>query len=207
MLLARAPARVLLVDLAGEGVSQDPAPMWDRSRRAADIRLEGARASCLVEGQEATDHVRAHLDLALALDSIGGARQSLEETIAYLGVRQQFGRPIGSFQALKHRAADHKVALEMAAALARHATVSFATPLGLGGLIAGQARLLANQAYRAISEDAVQLHGGIGFTWEQDCHLFLKRAWLNEVLFGVPEQRRDELAPKLLARVAADRPG
>jgi alkylation response protein AidB-like acyl-CoA dehydrogenase len=199
LLASRGEGDVLLVSLASEGASRTPVEMWDRSRQAADIRLQDASAVALT----GAERVLAHLDLALAWDSIGGARQALEETIEYMGVRQQFGRPIGSFQALKHRAADHKVALEMAAALAREATAAFAEGRPLCATSAGQARLLANQAYRAISEDAIQLHGGIGFTWEHDCHFFMKRAWLNEMLFGTPDQRRDALAPALLERVRA----
>lgn len=196
-----------LVDLASAGVTMQQTEMWDRSRRVIDISLDRVSASGLLESSVADvlGRVRAHIDLAIAWDSLGGAKRSLEETVAYMLTRQQFGRQIGSFQALKHRAADHKVAIEIAAALVRHATGAFAAGHAGAEILAGQARLIANDAYHAMAEDSVQLHGGIGFTWEHDCHLFLKRALLNEMLYETPDQRRDRLAPSVIEHAMADR--
>lgn len=192
-----------LIDLNDPGVTVARPEMWDRSRPVIDVALEGVvMGRALSEGVvEAIERVRGHLDLALAWDSLGGARQSLEETVAYMLTRQQFGRPIGSFQALKHRAADHKVSIEVAAALTRQATNAFARREPDAAIRAAQVRLLADDSYHAMAEDAVQLHGGIGFTWEHDCHLFLKRALFNEMLYATPEARRDRLVPTLSGRI------
>ena len=203
LLLLEEGGAAWLVDLAAAGATVRQPEMWDRSRPVIDIVLESAPAIAATVGDPAEPiaRVRGHLDLALAWDSLGGARQSLEETIGYMLTRQQFGRQIGSFQALKHRAADHKVAVEVATAFAREATGAFARQAPEAAVRAAQARILANDAYHAMAEDAVQLHGGIGFTWEHDCHLFLKRALLNEMLFETPEARRDRLAAVLFDRV------
>ena len=193
-----------LVDMAAAGVSASPVDSWDRSRILLDITLKDADATALLANADpaATDRVGAHLDLALAWDCVGGAGTSLNETLEYLRTRKQFDRAIGSFQALKHRAADHKVDLEVARAATANATAAFAAGHADAVPLAGRARLLAEQAYRSMAEDSVQLHGGIGFTWEYDCHLFLKRAILNELLYGKANQRRDRIAPFVIAHMA-----
>ena len=190
-----------LIDLDGPGVTINAVETWDRSRSFADIRLDSAPQMPLAGDAAAAGRLaRAHIDLAFAWDSIGGGEQALEEAIAYMGTRKQFGRPIGSFQALKHRAADLKVGLEVARALAQRASSAFAERSDGWEDLGGQARLLATDSFRAITEESVQFHGGIGFTWEHDCHLFLKRALMNEVLGGTPEQVRDRVAPGIFKR-------
>jgi alkylation response protein AidB-like acyl-CoA dehydrogenase len=196
-------ASVLLIDLEGDGVTLRDVPMWDRTRNAADVQLDGAHAIVLQSGPDARilgDVARAHLDLAIACDSLGGADRVLAEAITYMATRRQFNRPIGSFQALKHRCADLKVTLEIARAFTDHACTAYVERRQGWGSIAAQAKLLASEAYRSIAEESVQFHGGIGFTWEHDCHLFLKRALLNEMLGGTPEQYRDRIAPDVLRR-------
>lgn len=196
----------LLIDLLGGGVTIERVDTWDRGRVFGDIRLQGAASRSLaIDASVATQIARAHTDLAMAWESVGAAEQALSEAVAYMGTRHQFGRPIGSFQALKHRAADLKVELELARALARQASAVYAERAAGWSDFAGQARLLAVDAYRAIAEEAVQFHGGIGFTWEHDCHLFLKRALMNEVLGGVPEQIRDRVAPGIFAQALGAR--
>jgi alkylation response protein AidB-like acyl-CoA dehydrogenase len=191
---------MLVIDLAESGVTLTDVPTWDRTRHLADVQLENVQATVLPTNEEAAAIVRAHLDLAIACDSLGGADRALEEAIAYMGTRQQFNRPIGSFQALKHRSADLKVALEIARAFLNDACRAFADRRQGWASIAAQAKLLAADAYHNIAEESVQFHGGIGFTWEHDCHLFLKRALLNEMLGGTPEQYRDRIAPDILRR-------
>ncbi|WP_157219385.1 acyl-CoA dehydrogenase family protein [Flavisphingomonas formosensis] len=195
---------VLLVGLADAEI--EAIEVWDRTRPFGDIRVSLAGATPIgIVTAEARRIARAHLDLALAWDSVGAAQQVLAEAVAYMGTRKQFDRPIGSFQALKHRAADHKVAIEVAHALARQATAVYAAREAGWDHLAGQARLLAVDAFRAVAEDAVQFHGGIGFTWEHDCHLFLKRALMNEVLGETQEQVRDRIAPAIIAKALAGR--
>jgi alkylation response protein AidB-like acyl-CoA dehydrogenase len=196
--------RVALVDLRGTGVAVKSAATWDRGRVFGDITLNDVKGRTLaIDVREATQIARAHADLAMAWDSIGAAEQALAEAVAYMCTRQQFGRPVGSFQALKHRAADLKVGLELARALARRASDLYAERAEGWNDCAGQARLLAVDSFRAIAEEAVQFHGGIGFTWEHDCHLFLKRALMNEMLGETPEQIRDRVAGGIFTRALA----
>ncbi|MCW1383623.1 acyl-CoA dehydrogenase family protein, partial [Novosphingobium sp. KCTC 2891] len=120
------------------------------------------------------------------------------------------GQPVGAFQALKHRAADHKVHLEVAHALTRHATAAYAgrtsvqdkdQPAGKDWqTLAAQARLLAADAYAATAEDAVQMFGGVGFTWEYDCHLFLKRALASQTITQNPDKIRDNIAANIFLK-------
>jgi alkylation response protein AidB-like acyl-CoA dehydrogenase len=195
---------VVLVDLRGTAARVERAETWDRGRVFDDVTLNNARGRRIsTDAAVATRTARAHADLALAWDSIGAADQALTEAVAYMCTRQQFGRPVGSFQALKHRAADLKVGLELARALARRASEVYAGRATGWDDVAGQARLLAVDAYRAIAEESVQFHGGIGFTWEHDCHLFLKRALMNEMLGETPEQIRDRVSVGILSRALA----
>lgn len=202
LLLLGSDGQGWIADLAAASVT--PQDSWDRSRILLDITLDGVAAQAALQAPDtaATDRVRAHLDLAIAWDNVGGHERILEETLDYLRTRKQFDRAIGSFQALKHRAADHKVDLEVARGAARNATRAFAGGEADAVTVAGQARLVTEGAYRSMAEDAVQLHGGIGFTWEHDCHLFLKRAILNEFLYERASERRDRLAPAVIARLA-----
>lgn len=171
---------------------------WDRSRSFIDLTLGNGECRSLPGPA-----IRAHIDLALACDSIGGADRVLEEALAYMRTREQFGRPIGSFQALKHRAADLKVELELASALTRASCAAFAQRTVGWSASAAAAKFAATAAYRAISEESVQFHGGVGFTWEYDSHIFLKRAWLNQILGGAAESYLDRVAEAALAEALA----
>lgn len=191
----------LLVSLSDPTVHVEQVEAWDRSRPLADVTLNNTQAERLgLADGEAGKVARAHLDLAIALDSIGGAVQALDEAVEYMGTRQQFNRPIGSFQALKHRAADLRTGNEVARALTYEASAAFVDRRGGWADLAGQAKYLAADAYRQVTEESVQFHGGIGFTWEHDCHLFLKRALLNEMLGGTPSDYRDRVAEGIFTR-------
>jgi len=179
-----------LVPLQQANVAIVPRATWDQSRRLYDVALRGAKLSgelVLARGDAAADLVRdlqEHLLLALAADGVGGASAALEMTVEYLQTRKQFGRPLAMFQALKHRCADLKT--QIAAAEALFWTVAEARrgaaqdPL----LAAASAKSYAAEVFHAVAEEAIQLHGGIGLTSEHPCHLFLKRALLNDALAG-----------------------
>ena len=194
-----------LIAVSADGIVISPRQTWDLTRRIAEVNIAAqgiAPAALLCSGARAIAldaSLAAHFDLAIACDSLGGAGIILEETLAYLAIRQQFGRPIGSFQALKHRCADLKVSLEGARALVDDAALSFSSREEGWPCDAASAKVYACEAYRKIAVDAIQLHGGIGFTWQQDCHLFLKRALLNEQLGGSPEAYQDRIAAQLFA--------
>jgi alkylation response protein AidB-like acyl-CoA dehydrogenase len=140
-------------------------------------------------------------DFALAAESVGGAAAILERTVHYLGDRQQFGRPLAMFQALKHRCADLKAQVEAASALLQDGLAKGADGDGAfayspaTAAAAQAAKLLAATVYATVVEEALQLHGGIGMTSEHECHLFLKRAMLDEHL----GRGRDAYAPLLAA--------
>jgi alkylation response protein AidB-like acyl-CoA dehydrogenase len=172
-----------------------PVSSLDMSRQVADITLDAAPARVLATGAEAA--VRAGLlsgAALLASEQAGVARWCLEETVAYLKVRHQFGRVVGGFQALKHRLADLYAEVESASAAARYAAAALAT----GKDVAVSARVAAaycgDVAVHA-AEEAVQLHGGIGMTWEHPAHLYLKKAKADQIALGTPGEHRAALAP------------
>jgi alkylation response protein AidB-like acyl-CoA dehydrogenase len=170
-----------------QGVAIERRAAIDLTRDLCSVTLRGVR---IAGGQridlsaQQWDDLDNAASLALACDSVGGALHILERTVDYLCTRVQFDRPIGSFQALKHRAASWKILQEAASALARQAGATIAANEPLRASTASGAKFYACDAYAAIAGDAIQLHGGIGFTWEHECHLFFKRAKLNQVLFG-----------------------
>jgi alkylation response protein AidB-like acyl-CoA dehydrogenase len=178
--------RYLLVPTNAPGVTVSEKHIWDETRRLFDVVLTNYKpdpALSLVCGETArTIHDRVSLgaQLALAADALGGANAIFDITVDYLKIRKQFDRPLALFQALKHRAADMKIALAAAEALLwARAKQGDVTPTQMGAM-----KALAVQTYVAIAEEAIQLHGGIGLTQEHPCHLFLKRAMLNRALCG-----------------------
>jgi alkylation response protein AidB-like acyl-CoA dehydrogenase len=195
ILFAAEDGTVALVARDAMGLRVTPVDTWDRGRSWAAVDCTGVSETIIkLQDVQVLAVLRAHSELALAWDSLGGAAQCLAETVDYMLGRHQFGRPIASFQALKHRVADHKVAIDLARALAVHASAQFADRKAEWSVLATQARLLAGEAYAAMAEDSVQLFGGVGFTWEYSPHLFLKRALVNQILGGSPEELRDKVA-------------
>ncbi|TAL00023.1 MAG: acyl-CoA dehydrogenase, partial [Rhodospirillaceae bacterium] len=142
------------------------------------------------------DRLMLHAAVAVASDAMGGAESILASTIEYLKLRQQFGKVIGTFQALKHRVADHHVAIIGAEALVENVAeeASRGRPDLAGAL---ECKALATSVYARIAQDCIQLHGGIGFTWEHPAHLFLKRALVDATLFGSVEQTLDRFIARL----------
>jgi len=205
--------RVALVPTGAPGVELVARPTWDRTRRLFDLRLERVAIpgeTVLAEGEEARtllSRLRVRRDFALAAESVGGAGEILARTVAYLGDRHQFGRPLAMFQALKHRCADLKAQVEAAATLldaglARASGDDGRFEYGPHAEAAGlAAKLLAASVYTAVTEESLQLHGGIGMTSEHECHLFLKRAMLDEHL----GRGRDQYATALASARLADR--
>lgn len=204
---------VALLALPQAGITLEGRATWDVTRGQAHTmslsNLAVTPSNIVLRGdaaEHALERARTHADLALACDAVGGADQILTETLAYMETRKQFNRVIASFQALKHRCADLKTSIEAARGLVDATCQAFSGEQGEWRTAAAGARLYAGLVYRQVSEDAVQLHGGIGFTWEQCCHLFLKRARLNELIGGTVEQRKDAAAVVML-RAAARRCG
>ncbi|GAB3841326.1 acyl-CoA dehydrogenase family protein [Micromonospora andamanensis] len=185
------------VDAAEPAVRTNPVVSLDATRPLVDIEFTAAPARRVAAGEVAATAVTAALTAGAALlasEQLGVAQWCLDTTVAYVRQRHQFGRPVGSFQAVKHRLADLWVELTEARAVARHA----ADRLGDTGTEAALAAALA-QAYcgpvavRA-AEVCVQLHGGLGFTWEHPAHLYLKRAKSTAIAFGTADRHRAALA-------------
>lgn len=179
-------ARVAIEPRA-DGIPVRRTSTWDMTRSVASVEFSAMKlpGNRLLSADIASeDAVAIHAAIGIAADAIGGAQQILDITIEYMKSRQQFGKPIGSFQGLKHRVANHKVALVADAALVTSASALAARHDRHATAEVSSAKAQACTNYVNLSRDAIQLHGGIGFTAEHACHLFLKRARLNEVLFG-----------------------
>ena len=194
----------VIVELAGAEVNV--APMWDRTREIIDVRLEHAKPAAVLPDREATSAslVRA-MTLAIAADSCGAARSVTERTIAYMKTREQFGQPIAGFQALKHRAADLETKLAVMDEMAAHAVHRTATDEADADIWVSLAKAEVTETFVFIATDCVQLHGGVGFTWDYDPQIFLKRARLNEVLVMPNPVLRDRAAAGLAAATRAGR--
>jgi alkylation response protein AidB-like acyl-CoA dehydrogenase len=198
-----------LVDRGHAQVS--PRMLVDPTVQVADIALAGVEVegdAVLAEPGDprvarALARVVEHATVAVAVSTVGTCRRIFEMTLEYTKVREQFGRPIGSFQALKHRLADMFLAVERATALAYYAALTIAEDDPRRAEAASLAKIAAGDCQRLLAEDGLQLHGGIGMTWEHDLHFFLKRAKVGEALFGSSVAHRAALA-KMLALV--DRP-
>lgn len=183
--LLASSGRYDLVPLDCEGVEVVERPIWDSSRRLYDIVLDRyappADLVVAIDDDAAALHdlISPSAQLAIAADSLGGANAMFEMTVEYLKTRQQFGRPLALFQALKHRVADLKVKLEAAEALFWSRANDESSTADLGAM-----KAYCASVFRNVVEEAIQLHGGIGLTQEHPCHLFFKRAMLNCQLCG-----------------------
>jgi alkylation response protein AidB-like acyl-CoA dehydrogenase len=175
---------LVAVETGAPGCAVEPLATLDQTRRQAAVRLDGAPATLLATGPEALARARDLLAVGLAVESVGAAARCLDETVAYLKERVQFGRPIGSFQALKHRCADLATELEAARSTAYYATWAVDGAPEELPVVAPLAEAVAGAALLHVAAEAIQLHGGIGFTWEHDAHMYLKRAKANELLAG-----------------------
>ncbi|WP_405624866.1 acyl-CoA/acyl-ACP dehydrogenase [Streptomyces sp. NBC_00016] len=197
------------VDGSATGVTRTRLETLDPTRRLARVDLAGAVALRIGPDGDATGYLRTVLDLAavaLAAEQVGGAQACLDAAVEYAKVRVQFGRPIGSFQAIKHKCADMLLKVEAARSAAYHAMSVAAggpgEPPGAGGadglaVSAALAAAYCADAFTHAAKENIQIHGGIGCTWEHDAHLHLKRAKSSEQLFGSPATHRGRLADLL----------
>ncbi|KAF0847897.1 acyl-CoA dehydrogenase family protein [Nocardia caishijiensis] len=163
------------------GVTVTPTPGLDPTRSLASITFAETPATRIGDpGARLRDVAWA----ALAAEQVGAARRCLEMTVEYTGARVQFGRPIGSFQALKHRMADMYVLVESAESAALLAAHSLAAGSDSAAEDVWVARAYCTEAFNAVAAETIQLHGGIAITWEHDAHLYFKRAHATAQLFG-----------------------
>ena len=180
-----------LVDAKATGVRIDAVPSMDPTRRIARVAFAGVRATPL-----AADARRLRLEGAVlaAAEALGVAERAVEMSVEYAKVRQQFGKPIGTFQAIKHRCADMAVRTEVARSSVTYAAVALTDDVGGADRHVAMAKVLATGAAIANATDNIQNHGGMGYTWESDAHLYLKRARLLEHCFGTRAAHLDALA-------------
>lgn len=187
---------LVVVPADADGVSITPQPALDATRPLAQVDLDVAlpeSALLPADGRSTLRSVIDHAVAALAAEQVGGAAWCLEAAVEYAGSRYQFGRAIGSFQAVKHRCADMLVAVEHARSAAWHAAASIDDP-GEAAIMVPVAKSVCSEAFVQCSGDAIQIFGGIGFTWEHDAHLYFKRAKADSLLLGSVGSHRDRLA-------------
>ena len=195
---------LLLVPARGEGVALRPVALLDATRSLSELRCDGARApadALLGEpgrGAAALETILDAARAALAAEMCGGARQALELSVRYARSREQFGRPIGSFQAIQHRCADMLVAVESACSAAWYAAWAVEHGAPDAHVAACMAKAVCSDAYRRVAGDAIQVHGGLGFSWEQDPQLYYKRAKSSELLLGDATFQYERVAQALL---------
>jgi alkylation response protein AidB-like acyl-CoA dehydrogenase len=180
---------LFLADLSGPGVSRRPVKTIDPSRKHAEIAFDGVSGEPLGasgEGWALLTGMRDRAAVLTAFEQIGGADAALTMARDYALGRYAFGRPIGSFQAIKHMLADMYVSLELARSNAYYGAWALATNAPQLPLAAASARIAASRAYTLCSTDNIQVHGGMGFTWEFDCHLHYRRARYLASTLGAP---------------------
>ncbi len=191
------PHGLYVVGANAEGVRCTPVVSLDMTRQLCDIEFEDAPARPMAPGAEADRAVQAALSAgaaALASEQLGVAEKCLEMTVAYVKERRQFARPVGSFQALKHRLADLWVGLTQARAAARYAAACLADGDSDAPIAVALAKSYCGDLAVRAAEECVQMHGGIGFTWEHPAHLYLKRAKAASIAFGTSDAHRASLA-------------
>jgi acyl-CoA dehydrogenase len=194
-----------LVDLTAPGVKRSAVPMVDPSADHAKLDFDDAPAAVLGTGGHGWDMVRRLLDRAAILTAfaqIGGAAASLEMATAYAKERFAFGRPIGSFQAIKHKLADVYVATELARSNAYYGAWALSAEAADMPLAAATARVSASDAFFLAAKENIQVHGGVGFTWDYDCHLYYRRAKLLALSLGSQRYWKDRVVSELETRNA-----
>ena len=205
-LLGEADAEIALIPLeTGEigivdisGSDRLAMQVWDRTRTVLEVSLEKAPLlGKLMTNGRANLSLSRNALMAVAADSIGLGRGIIEKTIAYMKEREQFGRAIGSFQALKHRAVDMVARIDVAEHVLGNALDVAEAGDAAADMWAALAKVSATQAATFVASDCVQIFGGVGFTWEYDVHLYLKRARMNEMLIGTNDQLLDWAADEL----------
>jgi alkylation response protein AidB-like acyl-CoA dehydrogenase len=196
------------VDASAPGVHRTPLATLDLTRPQTTVELSGA-AGRLVAGAGEADRVVEHAlrvgAALLAVEQVGAGQHLLDLAVDYAKSRMQFGRQIGSFQAVKHKLADLLVDLEHARSAAYHAVWALADGSDDPALAVSIAQATASAALSRVAADTIQVHGGIGFTWEHQAHLYFKRAATDAALLGSAEQHRSRIAELVLDTAQVER--
>jgi len=191
------PNALYLADMAAEGVAKAPVTSLDMTRQLCDLSFDDAPATLIASGpgaERALDAAMAAGAGILAAEQTGLAQRCLDMTVAYVKERKQFARPVGSFQGLKHRLADLWVSVTQARAASRYAAACLATGSADAKVAVALAKAYCSEVAVQAAQECVQMHGGIGFTWEHPAHLLLKRAKADSIAFGTADAHRAALA-------------
>ena len=195
-----------VVNLDGPGVARNEAVSIDPTRQCAQLTFENAEAQLLGEEGQGWGILQTVLDRTAAIqafEQVGGAQRAMEITTEQILGRYAFGRQIASFQAIKHRMAELYAAIELARSNAYYAAWALANDADDLGIAAATARVSASDAFNLSSQEMIQMHGGVGFTWEYDCHMFYRRAQHLGLMLGSASEWRDKLVDRLSASQAA----
>nr|WP_167108338.1 acyl-CoA dehydrogenase family protein [Mycobacterium sp. DL592] len=207
LVAATGPDGLGLYAVDASGVTRTPLVTMDLTRPQATVVFDSAPARLVAGPQEAQrviDHALQVGSALLAVEQVGAAQHLLDLSVEYAKSRLQFGRLIGSFQAVKHKLADMLVDLEHARSTAYHAVWAISDGSDDPALAASIAQATASAAFSRIAADTIQVHGGIGFTWEHQAHLYFKRAATDAALLGTAEQHRSRIADIVLDTASAD---
>jgi alkylation response protein AidB-like acyl-CoA dehydrogenase len=183
-----------------DGLTRRALPTLDQTRKLARLTFNDAPARLVGEQGAARAVLDRTLDVAavaLAAEQLGGAQRALDMAVEYAKVRQQFGRPIGSFQAIKHRCADLLLEVESLRSAVGYAAAAVAAGSTEVPVLASMLKAYASEVYSHVAGENIQIHGGIGFTWEHDAHLYLKRAKASELFLGDASYHRARLATRI----------
>jgi alkylation response protein AidB-like acyl-CoA dehydrogenase len=190
------------VQANASGLRRTPLSTMDQTRRLARLEFEGAAANSVGRQGSASlvlEQLQDRAAIALAAEQVGAAQRCLDMAVEYARLRVQFGRPIGSYQAIKHKLADMHTQIEQARSATLYACGRVAD--GASGselrVLSSMARAYCSEAFLQASMDTIQVHGGIGFTWDHPAHLYLKRAKADQILLGDPIIHRQRLADAL----------
>ena len=188
------------VTSTANGLTRRALPTLDQTRKLARLAFNHTPARLVGEpgtARAVLDHTLDVAAVALAAEQLGGAQRALDMAVAYAKVRQQFGRPIGSFQAIKHRCADLLLEVESLRSAVGYAAAAVAAGSAEVPVLASLLKAYASEVYSHVAGENIQIHGGIGFTWEHDAHLYLKRAKASELFLGDASYHRERLATRI----------
>ena len=202
LVAARTNGKVSLFAVDGDasGLTRTPLSTMDQTRKQAKLDFDNTPARLIGtegEGASVLDKVFDLIVVGLAAEQVGGAQKVLEMAVEYAKVRVQFGRPIGSFQAIKHKCADMLLEVESAKSAAYYGLWCASELNDELPSVASLAKAYCSEAYFHAAAENIQIHGGIGFTWEHPAHLYFKRAKSSELLFGDPTYHREKLAQRI----------
>ncbi len=193
---------LLVVPAKSAGLRITPMSSIDLTRKAYQVDFDGAQASDLLarggSALSALDRTRGIATVGLVAEMTGGMQRLVEITVEYAKTRKQFGRPIGQFQAVQHECADMLVWTESSRSAAYYAAYAIEEGIPEARLAVSVAKMYASDAYREVGNRAIQVHGGMGFTWENDCHLYYRRAKVSELMFGDATFHREQIAKMVI---------